>query len=339
MADEFDVQEYIARYNKFVSEVLSAPRAQAHPLFYKEIARVARGLTQAQLKRGRSRSAPLSLDERFHPYCLLDPTRPAVAYRIADMKLELPHEPLYIGKGERRRAYGHIKEARRNPTPVQNDHKGNRIRKLLRSGKEPIVLQLAKDGIEAFAFALELILIRAIGRRDLKTGPLTNRTNGGEGGSGVVFSPERRAAVASRSTGRVKSQAEIDKTRAANLGRKLGPQSEEHKKKRAEALRGIPKTKEHAANISRGKTGKKFTTAHCLALGESRRGKSLSESHRRNIGLGNLGGKRSLESRRKMSNSQKGLKKPRIKCPHCLMLGAPSPLYQYHFDNCKHKKD
>jgi hypothetical protein len=29
--------------------------------------------------------------------------------------------------------------------------------------------------------------------------------------------------------------------------------------------------------------------------------------------------------------------KPKIECPHCKMMGAPSPMKRFHFDNCKSK--
>lgn len=81
--------------------------------------------------------------------------------------------PYYIGKGSNDRAYG--------------DHKGyvfvppiDRI----------LILKYFDD--ENDAFKHEIYLINVFGRKDLGTGILWNRTNGGEGVSGAVFTEETR---------------------------------------------------------------------------------------------------------------------------------------------------
>ena len=89
--------------------------------------------------------------------------------------------PFYVGKGYHRRIFDHETEAQGDG----RTHKLNVIRMIINSGK--------KLGYEIVAFyerneeALqrEVEEIHGIGRHDLKKGPLTNLTNGGEGTSGL----------------------------------------------------------------------------------------------------------------------------------------------------------
>lgn len=96
--------------------------------------------------------------------------------------------PFYVGKGKDGRWKRHIREAKRDKTRDKNNLKLNTIRKILKSGQEPIVKFVDSNISEEQAFELEQFLISEIGRIDLGTGTLTNLTDGGEGQSGYVYS-------------------------------------------------------------------------------------------------------------------------------------------------------
>jgi uncharacterized protein len=88
--------------------------------------------------------------------------------------------PFYVGKGVRDRILNHEAEARNTKKLT---HKLNVIRSLHRKS-ERIFYQLDSFFYqETEACARERDLISSIGRHDLKKGPLTNQTDGGEGTS------------------------------------------------------------------------------------------------------------------------------------------------------------
>jgi hypothetical protein len=105
----------------------------------------------------------------------MDPRKPTEEY---DFKFE----PFYVGKGCKKQYLSHLLEARkRQITGWINTHKFNKIRNILNEGLEPIIIKYRSSLSEEEAFDLEKELIKRIGRYDLKTGPLTNKTDGGEG--------------------------------------------------------------------------------------------------------------------------------------------------------------
>jgi hypothetical protein len=89
--------------------------------------------------------------------------------------------PFYVGYGKNQRHLSHLFEAKSKPIPVKGEHKLNTIRKLLREGSEPIIQIVDNNLSKEQACELEEFLIDFIGRYDLKLGPLTNKTKGGDG--------------------------------------------------------------------------------------------------------------------------------------------------------------
>lgn len=88
--------------------------------------------------------------------------------------------PFYVGKGVADRCFHHEAEAR---TTTRLTHKLNIIRSLHRSNCAVLYRIESFHDCEADAHARERYLIQAIGRHDLKRGPLANQTDGGEGAS------------------------------------------------------------------------------------------------------------------------------------------------------------
>jgi len=97
------------------------------------------------------------------------------------------------------------------------------------------ILFLKRNLTEEQAFNHEIYMIAVFGRKDLGTGILHNKTNGGDGCSGKIM-----------------TEKDIENRRKARLGK---PLSESHKRKIAEANRGTPKTmteKRRQSDIEKG---------------------------------------------------------------------------------------
>lgn len=88
--------------------------------------------------------------------------------------------PFYVGKGVRDRVLNHEAEARNTKKLT---HKLNVIRSLHRKSKRVLYKLDSFYENEIEACQRERHLISLIGRHDLKKGPLTNQTDGGEGTS------------------------------------------------------------------------------------------------------------------------------------------------------------
>ena len=146
----------------------------------------------------------------------------------------------YIGKGKNNRAYD---KQHNVPVPEDKDLIIFFSDDLTTYHKEPQYFTEEK------AFDLEIKGIAKYGRKDLGEGYLLNRTNGGEGTSGI--SKEHRRRISESTKGRTASK----KSRILI----------------SKAKKGIPNTEEHNRNISKGKaewynTQPKVKCNHCSAL-------------------------------------------------------------------------
>lgn len=124
----------------------------------------------------------------YYVYMLLDPR-----------KFYLPY---YVGKGKGFRAMSHL-----SPTEGggKNRMKRGVTSRIRRAGFEPKVVFVRTDMNESEAIELEIELIHRFGRRDIKTGILTNMTDGGEGLSGYVFTESHKQNLSNSLKGQVRS--------------------------------------------------------------------------------------------------------------------------------------
>ena len=189
---------------------------------------------------------------------------------------------------------------------------------------------------EVEAFDHEKLLILCF--RDMDV-PLVNRTNGGEGPSGMVHSKETRERMSAMHIGRSNgalSDTTKAKLRAANLGK---TQSDETRAKMSASHTGCALSKEHIAKVSAAlmghavsvearakmsawQIGRVFSAEHKAKLSASNTGRVVreetkekiraaqigrvfSDEHKAHIGAAGLGRKHNEASKAKMSATRK----------------------------------
>lgn len=109
--------------------------------------------------------------------------------------------PLYIGKGKDSRPLAHYH-------PKASSYIANKLRK---EGHEKTQVRKLHEGLDSDqAYALECVYIAKHGRKDIGTGILYNRSDGGEGSKGHKMPP-----------------ASIERLRQLNLGKKLSVETKQ----------------------------------------------------------------------------------------------------------------
>ena len=174
--------------------------------------------------------------------------------------------PYYIGKGKGNRMYA------KHFSRVPKD-------------KSKITI-LEQNLTELEAFALERKMIQSYGRKDLGTGILNNRTDGGDGTAGL-----KRAPVPNKTRDKMKAsfkqriasnEFEItrDKMRKAWKIRRLVAVSEETKQKQSDARKG--KSSPNKGLLVGHNKDKKLATYECLHCGRFTTGGNLMRWHNDN---------------------------------------------------------
>lgn len=110
-------------------------------------------------------------------------------YVYRDPRPNKNNQPVYVGKGTGDRDLSHWSRGSHNK-PFQDF-----LSHIKRKGLIALCTRVFESENEYEAFAKEIELITLYGRRDIGTGTLFNRTDGGEGASGAVRTDEQKANI------------------------------------------------------------------------------------------------------------------------------------------------
>jgi hypothetical protein len=200
------------------------------------------------------------------------------------------------------------------------------------------------------ACEIEIDLIKKLGRRDKKLGPLVNMTDGGEGVLGFIHSEETREILSIRNSKLIECPhcklvgGYINMKRYHFDNCKITTGKNKHK--------GHNHSKETKENIGKSNSisqlGKKHTSDTIDKMRGPRDPYKLSEDKKNNIK--ELYKENTIEEISKILNlsfptilqflKDCGLYSRKRKnkiCPHCNLIGSGSNMKRYHFDNCKLK--
>lgn len=240
--------------------------------------------------------------------------------------MNLNNLPFYIGKGKEDRAAYHILEASKPNKKHSNKHKLNTIRDILTKNGEVVIKYIDTNLTEKLAFELECFLIELLGRRDNKTGILTNLTDGGEGLTGLErnLSGEKNPNYGKRGEkaiwwGKVHSEETKRKQSESQKGKIL---SEAHKL----AMRK-PKSEQGRLNIAKARLETSYRPSE-----ETKR--KTSEALKGRVSP-MKGKKMSDEFKATVSKRFLGVPKKKVECPNCHNSVAIHTANRWHFDNCK----
>jgi len=192
--------------------------------------------------------------------------------------------PYYIGKGSGRRI---------------DENKGRPCKKPKNDSK---IIFLKQNLNEAEAFKHEKYMIALFGRKDLETGILHNRTDGGEGISGFSHSENTKRKISKSHMGKVKGcgfkgRTHTDETKkkisdtktgkvSPNKGKKMTP---EQRKRISDGKKGKPLSEEHKIKLSKSLIGRVMDAETIMKIKQSKTGKKHSEETKIKCGIKNKG--------------------------------------------------
>lgn len=128
------------------------------------------------------------MEKEYYVYCYMDPRKPG-KYTYDGLDICFLWEPFYIGKGKGDRIKKHIMshELFNQKRVNHNKIKNFKMKSIIDSGLNPFYIKLYTNLDNKKSSDIEIELITKIGRVIKKNGPLTNISDGGEGGDNMKY--------------------------------------------------------------------------------------------------------------------------------------------------------
>lgn len=233
--------------------------------------------------------------------------------RTKDSKTAKAGTPYYIGKGTGNRAWNISSHSIKPNKELTN------------------IIILETNLTNVGALALERRYIKWWGRQDNKTGILRNKTDGGDGGYGIIFNEEQLFKMSPK--GRKHSLETKQKIKNSHIGKKL---SDVTKQKISSGRKGISLNSVSQEKAAQSNTGKKRSAETKLKMKENHWSKNSIMKQEISDLL-----RTQFKGIPKSEEHKAALRKPKtkIQCPHCQMIGSSSIMKRWHFDECKLRPD
>jgi hypothetical protein len=199
--------------------------------------------------------------------------------------------PYYIGKGKGERAY---KKSKNDIRPPKDKSR---------------ILLLKQNLSEEESFQHEKYMIAVFGRKDLGTGILHNRTDGGDGASGVLQTEETRLKRSNALKGRPRPEEVKSKIGEKNKGRKQSQEARDkigNTHKGNKYWEGRKHTEESKQKMRDAKVGK---SSHMKGKSHTEESRDKISASKKGKSNGCEGRKYSPETIEKMKQSARNRKK------------------------------
>jgi hypothetical protein len=211
-------------------------------------------------------------------------------FYVYQLRAETEELPFYIGKGtHKNRKYQHICNARRGYKSL----KDSKIRKYLNQNIRILAEVLFENDDEDECLNKEIELIAKYGRRDKKTGILTNGTDGGEGVSGRIMPISERQRRSQIMKGKIKTPKTCKRISLSKLGHIV---TKETKEKISITLKRRIVPFEQIERMRKANIGKHRSEETKRKISESNKGKVIFKEQRNAISATLKGRKRSIAS-------------------------------------------
>ena len=189
--------------------------------------------------------------------------------------------PCYVGKGQGDRRFCSAKKT-----------KNADLRKLIEEAGGQLRSEILKSGMtETEAFEFEQQKIFEIGRKFFG-GPLVNMTDGGEGASGNIKTPETIEKLARANRGKKRSAAARLAMSLSHLGKQQSPELIEKRVAARAGYRHREETKRKIGNANAGNKLAPLSAERKAEISRQQKGRVKTEEERQKISTGKMGKKR-----------------------------------------------